>query len=312
MTLDDDLHAVRGRLGPANPVPDPTLSPYELANGRSSLGQRPLPAEAMSASSAKPKRRGPLVAVAVGAVAALVVSLVLALPGGKTRPATPIGQTSALLAAYTVTQQAQTARASFSVQASGTSITGSGVGNLTSGEGSGVVNLPAPFGQVNFVSTGQVVYAEVPATFRSFTGGKPWAKLATGNLGAIENQFLGGAGVNQPFDPTNILAYLKAVSGNVIVVGPDTVRGTATTHYRATIDLSRVAPGQQGTVPADVWIDGQGRLRKLTMSMAAPMAATATFELSDFGTHVDATPPPAGQVADASSILGKLFGGTHP
>jgi hypothetical protein len=309
VTIDDDLHAVRGRLGAANPVPDPTLSPYELADGRASLGQRPLPADAMSS---KPKRRGPLVAVAVGAVAALVVSLLLALPGGKTRPATHIGQTSAVLAAYAVTQQAQTARASFSVQAAGTSVTGTGVGNLTTGEGSGVVNLPAPFGQVNFISTGQVIYAQVPASFRSFTGGKPWAKLAAGNLGALENQFLGGVGVNQPFDPTNILAYVKALSGNVAVVGPDTVGGAATTHYRATIDLSRVAPGEQGTVPADVWIDGQGRLRKLTMSMTSPMPATATFELSDFGAHVDATPPPAGQVTDASSILGQLFGGTHP
>jgi hypothetical protein len=250
--------------------------------------------------------------VAVGAVAALVVGLLLALPGGKQRPATRIGQTSAVLAAYSVTQQAQTARATFSVQASGTTVTGSGIGNLTSGEGNGVVNLPAPFGQVNFISTGQVIYAQVPASLRSFTGGKPWAKLATGNLGAIENQFLGGAGLTQPFDPTNILGYVKALSGNVTVVGPDTVGGTATTHYRATVDLSRVAPDQQGTQPADVWIDGQGRLRKLTMSMTSPVPATATFELSDFGTHVDATPPPAGQVADASSILGRLFGGTHP
>jgi hypothetical protein len=167
-----------------------------------------------------------------------------------------------------------------------------------------VVTLPDPFGQLPFVSTGQVIYAKVPAGLRTFTGGKPWARLATANLAAVENQFLGDLGLKQPFDPTNVLGYLKSVSGNVTVVGHDTVRGAATTRYHGNVDLSKGAQNGQLIVPADLWIDGNGRLRKLVLSMTSPVAATATFELWDFGTTVDATPPPSSQVVDASTIFG--------
>jgi hypothetical protein len=125
----------------------------------------------------------------------------------------------------------------------------------------------------------------------------------------VENELLGNLGLKQPFDPTEILAYLKAVSGNVAVVGHDTVRGANTTRYHARVELPRDAQNVQLTVPADLWIDGSGRLRKLEMSMSSPVATTAVFELWDFGTTVDVTPPPSSQVVDASTILSTIFGG---
>jgi hypothetical protein len=207
-----------------------------------------------------------------------------------------------VLAAYTVTQQASTAQAAVTVTAGSTTVTADAVGNLTTGEGKGTVNLPSPFGQVPFVSTGQVVYAQVPGGLRTFTGGKPWVRLATANLADMENALLGNLGLKQPFDPTNILGYLKSVSGNVTVVGRDTVRGADTTHYRATVDLSKVA------YPADLWIDNGGRLRKLQLSITSPVPATAVFELWNFGTPVNATPPASDQVADPPQILSTLFG----
>ncbi len=59
--------------------------------------------------------------------------------------------------------------------------------------------------------------------------------------------------------------------------------------------------------PADVWIDEQGRLRKIhyavTLKVPEDMEATATQmtiettqELFDFGVTVKVTPPPANQV----------------
>jgi hypothetical protein len=98
------------------------------------------------------------------------------------------------------------------------------------------------------------------------------------------------------------------------------VRGTPTTRYAVTFDAAKVAaraPEEvQGFVeemgltfpkPADVWIDEQGRLRKIhyavTMKVPKDMGAPATamtnemtLELYDFGVTVNVTPPPANQV----------------
>lgn len=282
MSLDDDVHAVRHHLGRANPVPEPGRTSDEFLT--------PLPV----------KRRGRprvVAAVALAAVAAVVAALVLVRPTSRHDSVKPV------LAAYTVTQQASTAQAAVTVTAGSTTVTAEGVGNLTTGEANGTVKLPIPFGQVPFVSTGQVIYAQVPANLRTFTGGKPWVRLATANLADMENAFLGNLGLKQPFDPTNILGYLKSISGNVTVVGHDTLRGADTTHYRATIDVAKTA------VPSDLWIDSAGRLRKLQMSFTSPVAATAVFELWNFGTAVNATPPASGQVADPPKILSTLLGG---
>ncbi len=42
-------------------------------------------------------------------------------------------------------------------------------------------------------------------------------------------------------DPTQMLSTLEGESDSIVTVGHDTVRGVATTHYRAVIDLGKVA-----------------------------------------------------------------------
>jgi len=88
-------------------------------------------------------------------------------------------------------------------------------------------------------------------------------------------------------------------------------------------DAAALAPAVGRTLPVDVWIDAQGRLRQLKVSLDlntlhASQAVTRptqdggtavlTIDLWDFGVSVHPVPPPANQVSDASSLLGARAG----
>jgi hypothetical protein len=130
-------------------------------------------------------------------------------------------------------------------------------------------------------------------------------------------------------DPTQFLDYLRGIADDIKVVGEQTIRGARTTHYSATVDLAKALQRQNLTpaerkqlsaigledlpvMPADIWIDGDGRLRRLDLIMDfsalasglsggllgpgdAPLA-TVSLELYDFGTPVHVEAPPAAEL----------------
>jgi hypothetical protein len=107
----------------------------------------------------------------------------------------------------------------------------------------------------------------------------------------------------------------------VTKVGTETVDGAATTHYRVTVPPQTFATSGMiagKPVPVDVWIDAQHRVRqeKLSVVLTADgssasasgsarktLGMTMTLHLSDFGTPVRVSAPPAGQVTDATQRL---------
>ena len=147
---------------------------------------------------------------------------------------------------------------------------------------------------------------------------KPWAKLELPKELAGQGGLGLGLEPDVGADPTQTLAYLKAAASKVELIGSEQLRGTLTTRYAVTLDAAKVAAqapeelqgfadasGLAFPKPADVWIDQQGRLRKIhyTMTMNAPGEATptpitleTTLELYDFGVAVHVTPPPPNQV----------------
>jgi hypothetical protein len=181
---------------------------------------------------------------------------------------------------------------------------------------------------------GSSVYTKLPAPPElpegdpAFPGEphKPWVKFE------LPKELAGFGGVGPGFgpgpgegggDPTEALQYLQAAASKVNVVGREQVRGAPTTRYAVTFDAAKQAaqlPAELSGVyeesgfafakPADVWIDQQGRLRKIhyTVTMKAPDLGTgaeqtatrvtveSTLELYDFGVEVHVTPPPASQV----------------
>ena len=74
------------------------------------------------------------------------------------------------------------------------------------------------------------------------------------------------------------------------------------------------------TIPADVWVDGDGLVRKIAFSFSIPKTRTGgmpgggqtiteTIEFFDFGVNVDVTPPPASETTDLTKLMGGLAKG---
>ena len=149
--------------------------------------------------------------------------------------------------------------------------------------------------------------------------GKRWLRLNPSDFG-------GDTQIGQ----SNPSAGLDALRGatDVKKVGHATVRGASTTRYRAKLDLDQAvakAPDDlrtevtstvqalgSGTVPADVWLDGKGRVRRIRLrvgSVSAGNAGSVVFEYFGLGSRVRVEEPPASEVVDFADILG---GSTPP
>ena len=180
---------------------------------------------------------------------------------------------------------------------------------------------------------GLTFYLSSPMFEPVLPAGKRWLKIdleAAGKQAGFDLGSLMSSGASQ--DPTQVLAYLKATSGDIERAGTDTVRGVATTHYKATIDFRKVpdsAPADEraavrrsieqlielagsSRAPIDVWIDGDGLARRIVTTTTAGTPAQRIklrqrIDLYDFGTKVDVTIPPASAVLDAGD-----FGGLSP
>jgi LppX_LprAFG lipoprotein len=144
--------------------------------------------------------------------------------------------------------------------------------------------------------------------------GKKWLEL--------DPALFGGEGQIGQSDPNGSLDALRGAAGDVKKVGTEKIRGTRTTHYRVTIDVEQAvanAPEEEqeqvrssiaalgsGTIPADVWIDSKGRLRKMRLRVggSATRGGSVGFEYFDLGARVNVEQPPAGEVVDFFDLLG--------
>jgi hypothetical protein len=183
----------------------------------------------------------------------------------------------------------------------------------------GVPQLP---GKGEEIVDGTVVYFRFPALENKLPGGKRWLKIDLEKQGRAMGVDLNSLMQNSTGDPTQMLHYLESASTGVQKIGTETVAGAATTHYSSVVDLDKLAqarPREKTSIrhleqltgvhdiPVDVWIDGDGYVRKLKESIAtAPpgMKMVMSFQLSSFGKQVTVTPPPADQVLDVSSVGG--------
>ena len=225
-----------------------------------------------------------------------------------TTPALAAGKSTAspmarLLAATQRTTQAKTARLAFDM-----SISGLGAAGTVTFAGSGAMDLAAE--RLEMTLGGTVAGSTISLEMRVVGGtayirddGGPWTSTSVNVTGATTP------------NASDILAYLRGISGGVRVEGRETLRGAITTRYGTTIDLDRAQLGgdaaQQATIrhalaefgvakfPATVWIDDVGRLRKIELSIdlgtiAARLGAPSgtrpkideSVEMFDFGAPV--------------------------
>jgi hypothetical protein len=155
---------------------------------------------------------------------------------------------------------------------------------------------------------------------------KQWVKIDLNQLGMSSAADLGAG---QSGDPSQVLSYLRGLTGHVDEVGTDEIRGVQTTHYRATTSLQKALerlPEEQRktleatvqnlgdtTIPIDVWVDGDGRVARVatqyTMNVSGQsISADMQFDYFDYGTPADVQAPPADQVADLSGLASSGLG----
>lgn len=183
--------------------------------------------------------------------------------------------------------------------------------------------------RLDMVLDGTIAYMRFPLLTGMLPGAKPWLRLDLVELSKREGFDLGQIQSFSDSDPRRTLDYLRVVSGEIRTVGQERVRGVPTTHYRAAVDLRKyadVVPAEQrelvrkatetlveqlgvGAVPVDVWVDGDGLVRRIALEFdtgaaaSAPLATTMTMELYDYGARVDVALPAASEVTDLAALL---------
>ena len=278
------------------------------------------------------------------ALLALLAAFVLAACGGGGGSSAPTATTAAgttqtvsgsdpsslIAAAGQKTRAAGGARVSFTLemaggQADGT-MSGDGVfdqngGRMTmdlGGLGGGALGS----GKAEVIFKGLVYYMKLPAeAMAQLPPGKNWLKFDLGVLSKQQGLDLEQLTQLNQSDPSQSLQLLSGAE-DFQEVGTEEVRGAETTHYRGTVDMSKVADNapedlrddirriieQTGdrTVPMDIWIDGDGLVRRLRWTQHLQQGTTMTMseELYDFGAEVDATTPPESEVLDLTALLG--------
>jgi hypothetical protein len=156
---------------------------------------------------------------------------------------------------------------------------------------------------------------EVQDGFDRMTGAKSWIRIDPAVFGLDA-----GSGFGQA-DPAASMDALRGVDG-VTRVGEEEVRGEPTVHYRGTVDVTKAmaelpeslrrrlssVPGLFGRPwTVDVWIDADGRTRRMAIALdSTAMSMTQEIEFFDFGADVDLSAPPADDVADFAQVFGNL------
>ncbi|HUQ62425.1 MAG TPA: LppX_LprAFG lipoprotein [Acidimicrobiales bacterium] len=232
------------------------------------------------------------------------------------------------------TAKAKTARTSFTISGissgSGADVTAEGTFDLEEGRGLITTDLPevagVQLGKVEAIVDGGALYLKVPSLIADQVG-KEWVKLDVGEvsqkLADIDISGLARAGTG---NPTYALDNLRGAT-NVTVVGEERIRGEKTTHYKATIDTKKATaavPSDERealekaneflgnkTIPADIWLDAEGRLRKLQYTVDAPVRGASdsgskpnfTYELYEFGAAVDAEVPSEDEAVNLADVL---------
>ena len=185
-------------------------------------------------------------------------------------------------------------------------------------------------GQMKVRQIGPDVYQKMPEWVRSqLPYEEAWIRWSTEDLAGSAGNESSEARTSTPDEVTSELEYLRGVSGSVEEAGRDWVRGVATTHYEAEIDLNRAA--EQGspklretfrqakeelgveTLPVETWLDDDGRVRRFKMDVPLESAdledagidgarITLTEEVYDYGAPVRVQAPPEDDTVDMEEI----------
>jgi LppX_LprAFG lipoprotein len=245
----------------------------------------------------------------------LAVVALLAAGCGDTLALDPVAKA----ADVTVKQTSEHMTMSATVSIGGQTIVDTGYGDFQNDPNRGTLTVVAKGAgrtvSIDAVLADTSVYMTSAAFAGQLPAGKSWLKLD------YEKAF-SAAGISTSSlaasSPADALQELQA-SGKVTDDGPATIDGVATTHYTAILDPSRAAKIQKVTKitveygPVEVWVDQEGRVRRMQMTSIASgpgtpqETASMTMTLSRYGEPVAATAPPDSEVYDMTGLATSLL-----
>ena len=204
-----------------------------------------------------------------------------------------------------------------------------GVLAVALGGASGGVSIPRT---LDVVVAKNTVYVHLPSVAGQIQKGAEWLRFDSKSLPLSPTKTVTGA--LSKADPQKALAQLTSSSA-VHRVGTSSVRGSSTTHYRLTVNAAKlvsILPKSQQSAEAkalkqlnvksvnvDVYVDGSGYVRRVSTAISKlilqpgsrGVAFKLSFDLYDFGAHVNVTVPPASKTVDGGKLVQPLFpGGT--
>lgn len=251
---------------------------------------------------------------AVGA-AALALGLLAACGGGGNSGVSKDPDT-ALKAAADRTADAGSVKMDLDVRMSSGSKLASGRGAFDFKKNQGRFTLSSSMGfGFDLVFTADKVYSKNP---RPRPGEKAWTAVDETDQ---SNVFIGQ--LRSQLDPRDAMRNFDTMVTDVTKVGSEKIRGENTTHLRGTVDLSDEAIAKasakmrenlrqsQATFgkdgyPIDVWLDDDGRVRRVqfpmsggAMAMAGP--TTVTMDLYGYGEDPEIDVPGPDEVQESTT-----------
>jgi len=180
------------------------------------------------------------------------------------------------------------------------------------------------------VGEGDTVYLRMPM-LDELTGTSGWLSATPDDLGT-SGRSLGLTGTTT--HPSQLLDTLRGITDDLESCGAVAIRGVDTTCYAGTIDVDDVldaVPAEQrdvietqldelagrsiGSLPVQVWVDGEGLARRMRMSfdelgnaMGVPGSAVMTLEVFDYGEPLEIAIPSSDEVTPIGEVLPGMGG----
>jgi hypothetical protein len=297
-------------------APSPFAGPAPPSPTTSPLWPPPQPVRA------RRPRRSLLALVGAAAVAVVVVALLVVGGGGGNAGAVVVNAVNSTLGDKTA---AITMEMHGSAGGQDVDLSGSGAVDFTSNAMKLGMTVPADGQQiqVQVIYVGNTVYVAVPG-LGQLAPGKSWLSV---DLSSVSPSAAAGStgGLGAGGNPAAMLRLLAERGNTVKPLGASTLDGVSVQGYSVSVGQSALQSElASGDVPSwmrqamsnvnlgaldfDVFVDGQGRLRRESMSMqmsagSVPVSFTMALDFSDYGSPVDVSAPPAGQVLDMQQFL---------
>lgn len=186
-------------------------------------------------------------------------------------------------------------------------------------------------------ATIEIVYPDLYETVPAFAGklpdGKTWIKLDVAQIAASQG-VSSSAFSSGGLDPSEFLSFLRASGSTLTKLGTETINGVPTTRYHTVVQFSQIPQAMPASerssmsaavaslekatgassLPIDVWIDSQHRVRREQFSLnitsqGKTLGLAAQVNYVGFGPTAAIVPPPANSVYDLTpTVLAEASG----